>query len=219
MSWVRELFGGNGGPPRQPRERLLRQLSQDPRLSVDAVDAIARVPRELFVPATYRRAAYDDVALEIGPRATISAPSMVAEMLSVLRLRPGLSVLEIGAGSGYAAAAVAAMGAHVIGIELQPQLAEQAQRNVEAAGFAGLVKVVASDGASGWLVEAPYDRILVSASVEAVPTAWLDQLAADGTLVYPEAGHGEDLLVRLTKSGTGLEREVMGRCRFVRMQL
>jgi len=219
MSWVRDLFGGNGGQPRQPRERLLQQLSQDPRLSVDAVDAIARVPRELFVPAAHSRAAYDDVALEIGPLATISAPSMVAEMLSVLRLRPGLSVLEIGAGSGYAAATLAALGARVIGVELQPKLAEQAQRNVEAAGFAGLVKIVASDGGAGWPEEAPYDRILVSASVEAVPPAWLDQLAADGALVYPEAGHGEDLLIRLTKSETGLEREVMGRCRFVRMQL
>jgi protein-L-isoaspartate(D-aspartate) O-methyltransferase len=219
MSWVRDLFGGNGGRPGQPRERLLHQLSRDPRLSVDAVHAIAQVPRELFVPAAHRRSAYDDVALEIGPLATISAPSMVAEMLSVLRLRPGLSVLEIGAGSGYAAATVAALGAHVIGIELQPNLAEQAQRNVEAAGFAGLVKIVASDGGAGWPEEAPYDRILVSASVEAVPQAWLDQLAADGTLVYPEAGYGEDLLVRLTKSETGLGREVMGRCRFVRMQL
>src|ERR1700682_1375854 len=100
MSWVRALFGGNGGKPRQPRERLLQQLSQDPRLSVDAVDAIARVPRELFVPAAHSRAAYDDVALEIGPLATISAPSMVAEMLSVLRLRPGDVVLEIVARGG-----------------------------------------------------------------------------------------------------------------------
>src|SRR6202049_4526688 len=219
MSWVRDLFGGNGGHPRQPRERLLRQLSHDPRLSVDAVDAIARVPRELFVPAAYRRAAYDDVAREIGPLATISAPSMVAEMPTVLRLRPGLAVLEIGAGSGYAAATVAALGAHVTGIELNPGLAEQAQRNVEAAGFAGLVKIMAGDGAAGWPPEAPYDRILVSASVEAVPPAWLDQLAADGILVYPEAGHGEDLLIRLSKSEKGFDREVMGRCRFVRMQL
>ena len=219
MSWVRDIFGGNGGRPRQPRERLLRQLGQDPRLSVEAVDAIARVPRELFVPAAYQRAAYDDVALEIGPLATISAPSMVAEMLSVLRLRPGDSVLEIGAGSGYAAATLGALGARVIGIELQPRLAEQAQRNVESAGFAGLVKIVAADGAAGWPAEAPYDRILVSASVEALPQAWLDQLAGDGILVYPEAAQREDLLVRLTRTEAGLEREVMGRCRFVRMQL
>jgi protein-L-isoaspartate(D-aspartate) O-methyltransferase len=218
MSWVRDLLGGNGGSPTQPRERLLRRLSQDPRLTEGAVEAIARVPRELFVPAAYRGAAYDDVALGIGPLATISAPSMVAEMLSVMRLRPGLSVLEIGAGSGYAAATVAALGAHVVGVELQPRLAEQAQHNVMAAGFGDQVRIVVSDGGAGWPAEAPYDRILVSASVEAVPQAWLDQLAPGGMLVYPEVGFGEDLLVRLTKNEMGFEREVMGRCRFVRMQ-
>jgi protein-L-isoaspartate(D-aspartate) O-methyltransferase len=219
MSWLRDLFGDDGGPLEQSRQRLLRRLGQDSRLTEEAVGAIARVPRELFVPAPYRHAAYDDVALEVGPMATISAPSMVAEMLTVMRLRPAASVLEIGAGTGYAAATVAAMGARVIGIELQPRLAEQAQANVEAAGLGALVRIVAADGAAGWPAEAPYDRILVSASVDAIPPAWLDQLAPGGLLVYPEAGVGEDLLVRLTKAEMGLEREVLGRCRFVRMQL
>src|SRR6202171_1706360 len=217
MSWARDLFAGGSGGSEPARERLLRRLRQDPRSTHAAVDAIARVHRELFVPAAQAEVAYEDIPLEIGPLATISAPSMVAEMLSVLRLRPGLSVLEIGAGSGYAAATLAALGARVIGVELQPKLAEQAQRNVEAAGFAGLVKIVASDGGAGWPEEAPYDRILVSASVEAVPPAWLDQLAADGALVYPEAGHGEDLLIRLSKSETCLECEVMGRFLLVRI--
>ena len=219
MSWVRDLFGGNGGGREEPRDRLLRRLRQDSRLGADALDAIARVARELFVPAKHAEVAYEDVALEIGPSATISAPSMVAEMLSVMRLRPGLSVLEIGGGSGYAAATLAALGARVITVEVQPELADQARRNLAAAGFDEGVAVVTADGRGGWPEAAPYDRILVSASVDAIPQPWLDQLAPDGILVYPEAGVTEDLLVRLTRTDGGLEREVMGRCRFVRMQL
>jgi len=157
------------------------------------LDAIARVARELFVPAKHAEVAYEDVALEIGPAATISAPSMVAEMLSVMRLRPGLSVLEIGGGSGYAAATLAVLGARVITVEVQPELADQARRNLAAAGFDEGVAVVTADGRGGWPEAAPYDRILVSASVDAIPQPWLDQLAPDGILVYPEAGVTEDL--------------------------
>jgi protein-L-isoaspartate(D-aspartate) O-methyltransferase len=219
MSWARDLFSTNGGGPEQVRARLLRKLRDDPRSTQAVVDAIATVRRELFVPAYQAEVAYEDIPLEIGPSATISAPSMVAEMLSVLHPGPNLSVLEIGAGSGYAAAAVAAMGARVIGVELQPDLARRAQANVDAAGYGGLVRIVAADGRTGWPAAAPYDRILVSASVEAVPQAWLEQLAPGGILVYPEASGEEDRLVRLTLTETGLEREVIGRCRFVRMQL
>jgi protein-L-isoaspartate(D-aspartate) O-methyltransferase len=218
MSWARDLFTGGGAGTEPARERLLRRLREDPRSTHAAVDAIGRVRRELFVPVSQAEVAYEDIPLEIGPMATISAPSMVAEMLSVLRLRRGLSVLEIGAGSGYAAATVAAMGANVIGLELQADLARHAQRNVNAAGYGGLVEIVAADGRDGWPADAPYDRILASASVEAVPAAWLEQLAPGGILVYPEAAGDEDRLVRLTATATGLEREVLGRCRFVRMQ-
>ncbi len=219
MSWARDLFGGNGGGPEEPRDRLLRRLRQDSRLSADALDAIARVDRELFVPAQHTEVAYEDIALEIGPSATISAPSMVAEMLSVLRLRRGLSVLEIGGGSGYAAATLAVLGARVITVEVQAELADAARRNLATAGLSEAVTVVTGDGRDGWPEKAPYDRILISASVDAIPQPWLDQLAPDGILVYPEAGPAEDLLVRLTRSDGGVEREIMGRCRFVRMQL
>jgi protein-L-isoaspartate(D-aspartate) O-methyltransferase len=218
MQWMRQMFAdGNGS--QSPRERLLARLRADPMLTAKAVDAIVAVPRDLFVPPERAELAYEDAALEIGPLATISAPSMVAAMLSVLDLHPGLEVLEIGAGSGYAAATVAALGARVIGVELQPELAELAQRNLEAAGFGERVRIVSVDGAGGWPADAPYDRILVSAAVEAVPQEWLEQLADGGMLVYPEAGPAEDVLIRLTRVGGGFRREEMGRCRFVRMQL
>jgi len=219
MSWARDLLRGDGARPQHPRELLLRRLRQDRRISADALEAIARVPRELFVPAEHGEVAYEDVALEIGPMATISAPSMVAEMLTALKLTPGLSVLEIGGGSGYAAATIASYGDRVVSVEVQGELAERARQNLERSGFSGLVRTVTADGRGGWAEGAPYDRILVSASVEAVPQAWLDQLAPGGILVYPESGRDEDLLVRLGRADATLTREVMGRCRFVRMQL
>lgn len=218
MQWMRQMFADGGGS-QAPRERLLARLRADPILTPEAVDAIAAVPREMFVPPEHAELAYEDAALEIGPLATISAPSMVAAMLSVLDLRPGLKVLEVGAGSGYAAATVAALGARVVGVELQPELAEHARRNLEAAGFGERVRIVAADGARGWPAEAPYDRIVVSAAVEAIPQEWLDQLGDGGILVYPEAGPAEDVLIRLTREGIGFRREEKGRCRFVRMQL
>ncbi len=220
MSWARDLLGGDGARAHQPRDVLIERLRHDPRISTDAVEAIARVEREMFVPKQHRELAYEDVALEIGPVATISAPSMVAEMLTALNLTADLSVLEIGGGSGYAAATIAAYRDRVVSIEVQPELAEQARRNLDRAGFSDLVRTVTADGRWGWPESAPYDRILVSASVDAVPQAWLDQLAPGGILVYPESGPGEDLLVRLTRAqDKGLVREIMGRCRFVRMQL
>ncbi|MGB2940888.1 MAG: protein-L-isoaspartate(D-aspartate) O-methyltransferase [Candidatus Dormiibacterota bacterium] len=218
MSWVRQMFS-NGASPGTPREQLIRRLGNDGTLSPDAVRAIASVPREKFVPPQHAGLAYEDAALEIGPAATISAPSMVAAMLSVLELQPGMKVLEIGAGSGYAAAASAVLGASVVGIELQPELAEQGRRNLEAAGVADRVVMIAADGTRGWPDAAPYDRILVSAAVEAVPQEWLQQLAQGGMLVYPEAGEGIDLLVRLTKTSDGFHRQEMGHCRFVRLQV
>jgi protein-L-isoaspartate(D-aspartate) O-methyltransferase len=218
MHWVRGMFA-DGRSPRDPREALIARLRSDPSLSPAAIEAIGAVPREEFVPPDYRSLAYEDAALEIGPLATISAPSMVAAMLTVMDLRPGMKVLEIGAGSGYAAATVAAMEASVIGLELQPELAESARRNLELAGFADRVQVVAADGAQGWAAEAPYNRILVSAAIDAVPQDWMAQVVVGGMIVYPEAGVGEDVLIRLTRLEDGWRRQEMGRCRFVRMQL
>jgi protein-L-isoaspartate(D-aspartate) O-methyltransferase len=218
MNWVRQMFA-DGSTPSDPREALLARLGADGTLSAEAVAAIGAVPREHFVPAGFANLAYEDAALEIGPGATISAPSMVAAMLTVLELRPEMKVLEVGAGSGYAAATVAAMGAWVIGIEIQEELAAQARRNLARAGLGERVQVVVGDGAHGLPGEAPFDRVLASAAVDAVPPAWMEQVTATGMIVYPEAGDGEDLLIRLSRTADGWRREDKGRCRFVRMQI
>jgi protein-L-isoaspartate(D-aspartate) O-methyltransferase len=212
------MFAG-GATSRGPREQLLARLAADASITADAVRAIAAVPRERFVPPALTSLAYEDAALEIGPAATISAPSMVAVMLSALALEPWMKVLEVGAGSGYAAATMASLGATVVGVELQPDLAERARSSLEAAGFVDRVSVIAADGEQGWTAEAPYDRVLVSAAVDAVPPSWLEQLAPGGVLVYPEAGPGADTLVRLIREPHGFRREELGACRFVRLQL
>jgi protein-L-isoaspartate(D-aspartate) O-methyltransferase len=218
MDWARRAFRREDGAG-DARQRLLYRLRRDPRLSDNAVRAIALVPRELFIDPSYADAAYEDVPIQIGPDATISAPSMVAEMLTAMEPLEARKVLEIGAGSGYAAATIAALGAQVIGIELLPDLAGQATSHLAAAGYSDKVQVIAADGQHGWPAAAHYDRILVSAAIEAVPPAWFEQLADGGMLVYPEAGYGEDILVRLTKNADSYVREELGRCRFVRMQL
>jgi protein-L-isoaspartate(D-aspartate) O-methyltransferase len=217
MNWARRFWDREPGDT--ARQRLLSALGQDPRISSAAIEAIARVPREEFVPPQYSELAYEDAALAIGPSATISAPSMVAEMLTALRLEPGLRVLEVGLGSGYAAATMAAMGVNVTGLEILPALAAQARANLERTGFAGSVEVQAADGRRGWPAGAPYDRVIASASLEALPAEWLAQVVDGGIVLYPEAGEGDDRLVRVTRDGDRLLREELGLCRFVRMQL
>jgi protein-L-isoaspartate(D-aspartate) O-methyltransferase len=218
MAWLGLLSRDS----RSERDRLLEALRRGDSTSTPspiAVDAVAAVPRELFVPERYRELAYSDVALELAPGATISAPSMVAAMVSAMRPGAGLSVLEIGAGSGYAAAVFAAAGMRVIGVEISADLVSRARPALEAAGFAGRVRLEVGDGIAGWLPAAPYDRIVGSASLDALPQAWLDQLGEGGVIVYPEnRGEEFDVLVRVTRTPEGWVREDVQLCKFVRMR-
>jgi protein-L-isoaspartate(D-aspartate) O-methyltransferase len=218
MAWLRRLDRDARGPREQLLE-MLRRGDSTSSPSAAAVDAIAAVRRELFVPERYRELAYSDVALELAPGATISAPSMVAAMVSAMLPRRGLSVLEIGAGSGYAAAVFAAAGMRVTGVEISADLVAGARRALEAAGFAGSVRLEVGDGIAGWPPGAPFDRIVASASLDALPQAWLDQLGEGGVIVYPEnRGDEFDVLVRVTRTTAGWTREDVQLCKFVRMQ-
>lgn len=212
-----DLLGG--GQP-GPRERLLESLRLNGRLTAQSVAAIAAVPRELFVPPALAELAYQDVALQLAPGATISAPSMVAVMISALDPSPGIRVLEVGSGSGYAAAVMAATGMEVVGVELLAQLVPPARAAVAAAGFAARVTLEAGDGIAGWPARAPYDRVVASAAIDAVPQAWIDQLAPTGLILYPERrGEEWEMLVRLKRVGPGWSRQEMGPCKFVPMVL
>ncbi len=200
------------------RDRLARSLAERSRdLDPRVVDAIARVPRHLFVPKGLRNQAYHDQALPIGSGQTISAPHMVAIMLSVLEPRPGDKVLEVGTGSGYHAAVLAELvgpQGSVVSVEFVPALAEKAQKTLEGAGYAKLVEVRSGDGAEGVPESAPFDRISVAAASPRIPPALLDQLAEGGALVVP-LGKREAILTRVVRTKEGLQESEHGLCVFV----
>jgi protein-L-isoaspartate(D-aspartate) O-methyltransferase len=211
--------GDQGVLARHRLVEYLRRNNAQGAMSGEAIQAIGAVPRELFVPPRFAELAYADEALQLEPGATISAPSMVAVMLTALEPTPGVRVLEIGAGSGYAAAVFAAAGMEVTAVEILAELVRKARDAVARAGWGGRVVIEAGDGMGGWPARAPYDRVVASAAIEAVPQAWLDQLAPGGIVLYPESREGEwDVLVRLRRRGDDWRREDLQVCKFVPMQ-
>ena len=180
----------------------------------EALRALGRVPRELFVPEAERRRAYDDVALPIGHGQTISQPYMVAVIVEALAVRPGLRVLDVGGGSGYQAAVLAELGAEVVAIERIPELAEQARANLAAAGYEG-VEVVVGDGTLGRPEHAPYDGIAVAAAAPALPQTLYEQLRPGGRLVVPVGGPRAQRLEVIVRSPEGPAVIHLVPCRFV----
>lgn len=176
---------------------------------------MARVPRELFVPAGLRDHAYDDAALPIGCDQTISQPAMVAHICALLDLHGDERVLDVGTGSGYQAAVLAELASEVHTIERRPELAEQARKNLKAAGYTDRVVVHVGDGTLGDPEHAPFAAIAVAAAAPEPPLALYEQLAPNGRLVVP-VGNLRDqelVLVIRTQEGPELARSVP--CRFV----
>lgn len=187
---------------------------RDPRV----LDALRRVPRHRFVPPDLVARAYDDGALPIGEAQTISQPYMVAVMTEALALPGGEpAVLEVGTGSGYQAAVLAAMGARVVSIERRPALALRARGLLAELGFGDRVRVVEGDGTLGWPAGAPYDGILVTAGAPQIPRPLLAQLGPAAALVLPMGRRDVQTLVRLRRGPGGLAEEYLGECRFVRL--
>lgn len=178
------------------------------------LDAMERVPRELFVPDKERSRAYDDVALPIGHGQTISQPYMVARICEVLGLRGDERVLDVGTGSAYQAAVLAELAGEVHTIERIPELAEQARANLAAAGYER-VQVHVGDGTLGLPEHAPYDAIAVAAAAPGLPQQLYEQLETRGRLAIPVGGRwGQRLeLVIRSPEGPAVIRSVP--CRFV----
>lgn len=192
-------------------ERQLRARGiEDERV----LTAMASVRRELFVPAHLRWRAYDDTALPIGAGQTISQPFVVASTLELLRPAPGDRALDVGTGSGYAAALLAALGADVVGIERIAALAERARGTLAEAGFPD-VEVRVGDGRVGAPDRAPFDVIAIAAATPEVPPALLEQLADGGRLVFPRGDQAWQVLVLLERTGDELREHRAFACRFV----
>ncbi len=171
------------------RERLVQRITSAAEISDPRVlAAFAKVPRHRFVPESQLEFAYEDRALPLSEQQTISQPTMIAIMLDALRCRPEDHALEVGAGSGYAAALLAELVARVDAIEIRSALAEQAQRTLAELGIDN-VRIHVGNGSRGLLEAGPYQRILVSAGAAAVPPALLEQLAPGGRIAIPV---GED---------------------------
>jgi protein-L-isoaspartate(D-aspartate) O-methyltransferase len=177
--------------------------------------AMAAIPRDRFVPAESRDLAYADLALSIAAGQTISQPYMVALMTQLLDPLPGCRVLEIGTGSGYQAAVLAAMGCDVVGVERLAELADAARLRLDALGLGARVEVRVGDGSQGWAPGAPWGRIIVAAAAPSVPEALVAQLADGGRLVIPVGGRREQELLLVERRGTGLVITDHGPCVFV----
>jgi protein-L-isoaspartate(D-aspartate) O-methyltransferase len=177
--------------------------------------AMATVPREAFVPAELADLAYEDRALPIEAGQTISQPYVVALMTEMLQLRPGDRVLEIGTGSGYAAAVLSRIVDRVYTIERHAQLADLARDHLATLGYAN-VEVRSGDGTLGWVERAPFDAIAVTAGGPEIPHALLDELALRGRLVMPVGPSSGQELVRVTRiDTTSFRHEDLGAVQFV----
>lgn len=199
------------------REAMIeRQLRRRGIGEPEILDAFRAVPREAFVGDDVSHLAYGDHPLPIAAEQTISQPYIVALMTQAAAIRPGDRVLEVGAGSGYAAAVIGQIAGKVIGIERQHVLVESARERLKRLGYDN-VEVVEGDGTRGWPDAAPFDAILAAASGSHVPEALVAQLAPGGRLVMPigEPGWVQEL-VKVTKEDNGvLRRESLCSVRFV----
>lgn len=177
-----------------------RQIARRGIVDLAVLQAMRTVPREEFVPEPLRRQAYDDTALPIEAGQTISQPYIVALMASAAGIGPESNVLEIGTGSGYAAAILSCLARQVISVERIASLAKQAAARLKRLGYAN-VAVIAGDGTRGHRAKAPYDAILCAAGAPTIAKAWKDQLAVGGRLVMPLGPSGDQQLVTIVRIG------------------
>lgn len=193
---------GQGMTSQRVRDRLVERLRETGIRDENVLNAIRTVPRHLFVDEALATRAYEDTALPIGHSQTISQPWVVARMTEALLLdATPKKVLEIGTGSGYQAAILAALGLEVYTVERIGDLLRQARKRLRQLGMN--VRSKHDDGRIGWPEHAPYDAIIVTAAAPALVNALIEQLAVGGCLIAPVGGAASQSLVKLVKREDG----------------
>jgi len=198
---------------KKARAQLIESLKRE-ITDVRVLQAMARIPRELFTPADLLSSAYEDRPLSIGFGQTISQPFIVALMTQALELKGDEKVLELGTGSGYQTAILAELSKWVVSVERIPQLIDSAKRVLEGLHYSN-IEIHAVDEQLGWPEGAPYNAIVVTAGAPRIPDALLEQLDFDGRLVIPTGSRWEQDLLKITKKRNRNKLENLGGCRFV----
>ncbi len=195
------------------RASLIKHLRTEIR-DEQVIAAMARVPREVFVPPEEQGLAYEDRPLPIGLDQTISQPLIVAIMTEALELTGSEKVLEIGTGSGYQTAILAELARLVISVERLPVLTESAKKVLDNMGYSN-IKVYQAQEILGWPEEAPYDAIIATAGAPRVPPDLLAQLAIGGRLIIPVGSRYMQELCKITRHKNKNRIQNLGGCRFV----
>jgi protein-L-isoaspartate(D-aspartate) O-methyltransferase len=195
------------------RLRLMHQLSQEIR-DKRVLDAMSRVPRELFVPPSSQHAAYENIPLPIDMGQTISQPYIVALMTEAMELTGKEKVLEVGTGSGYQTAILCELANRVVTVERHQRLLDRAKDVLTMLAYTN-VEFHLTEKTLGWPQGAPYDAIIVTAGAPKAPQVLLDQLALDGRLVIPVGSRFEQDLMQVIKRKEGAVTTNLGACRFV----
>ncbi len=197
------------------KARLILALRSTGITDTAVLSAIERVPRELFVPETFRDQAYENTALPIGYGQTLSQPLVVASMVEALELSNRIKLLEVGTGSGYHAAILAQLCRRVYTIERHRPLLAEAERRFAELGMHNIT-TRAGDGMLGWPEQAPFERISVTAASNTPPAALLDQLAVGGIMVVPVGGRDRtQVLQQIRRTEAGYETHDLMDVRFV----
>jgi len=204
-------------PFERERERMIEeQLTRRGITDERVIGAMRRVPRHLFVEEALRDRAYGDHPLPIGEHQTISQPYIVALMTSLLALEGKEKVLEVGTGSGYQTAVLAALARRVCSIERLPALAARARAVIEGYGITN-VWIRVGNGTLGWPDEAPFDRILVTAGGPTVPPPLFQQLAVGGRMIVPIGDTANQTLTLVENAGGTMKTTTYGDCTFVKL--
>lgn len=201
---------------RQREEMVTKQIEARGITDIKVLEAMRKIPRELFVSEALRDQAYGDFPLPIGEQQTISQPYIVAEMTQALGLKPGDRVLEIGTGSGYQAAILSVIAYRVYTIERIYSLYVKTRRLFDTLRYHNIVTKY-SDGTAGWADESPFDAIVVTAGAPQIPEMLVNQLAVGGRMVLPVGSQHSQELIKLIKTDAGVQKTYLGGCRFVKL--